>query len=218
MGREKDTSQPTLQQCSRLITPNIDDFIMQVLGMSQARYGNGWIVGRNAFNDYRPAGWPKMETVMVRCGLTPTYQGWCKFIEMHIGLPVMNRKELQRRRQKNHQSWCKVCGKLENWRSGFCGACYRYWLDNRRKRPRHLWDDEVRCKNCGIPLASLGKYDGGSKRQKCGYCEPCYNYQSRYDKPRPRRLWLDGPYGFCECGYPAVALVEDIPVCVRHKE
>jgi hypothetical protein len=201
------------------ILSSVDDFLMQVMGMSQAIYGDGWIVGRNAYNNYRPEGWPKIETVMPKYGFPPNLNGWKEFVALHIGLPVMNRKELQRRRPQNHQSWCKVCGRIDkNYRIGMCAACYRYWRLYGKKRPRYLWDSDLRCKNCGIPLSALGTYKSGEKLCRKGQCITCYNYASRWGKPRPKRLWLDGPYGFCECGYPAVALVEDIPVCVRHRE
>lgn len=201
------------------ILSSVDDFVMQVMGMSQAIYGDGWIVGRNAYNDYRPTGWQKLETIMVHYGFEPYSTGWQEFTEAHIGLPVMTRKELQRRRQTTARSWCKICGQFDRrLRCNMCGACYKFFRLHRKNRPRHLWDHEARCKNCNIPLTVLGKYDSGAKRQKKGYCDPCYNYHLRYGKARPKHLWLDGPHGFCECGYPAVALVEDIPVCARHRE
>lgn len=108
-------------------------------------------------------------------------------------------------------AWCEVCGDTNVLAGGKCSACYKYWLKYKKKRPRHRWDPEYRCKTCGIPLAVLD-------RQANGRCNACYMYRSRHGADRPRELWGDGPHGFCECGYPAVALVEDIPVCVRHRE
>lgn len=201
------------------ILSSVDDFVMQVMGMSQAIYGDGWIIGRNAYDDNRPADWPKLSTILISFGFEPYRSDWQRFVEIHVGLPVMTRKELQRRRGVRPHRWCKVCGEFDTrLRLGMCGTCYKFFRLHRKNRPKHLWNSEGRCKNCNIPLAALGKYDSGAKRQKRGYCDPCYNYQSRYGKARPKHLWMDGPHGFCECGYPAVALVEDIPVCTRHKE
>lgn len=201
------------------ILSSLDDFLMQILGMSQAVYGDGWIVGRNAYDENRPNGWPKLATALAHYGFEPSMSGWEQFVEMHIGLPVMNLKELQRRRPLLPRKWCKICGEFDKRiRLGMCDACYKFFLVHRKKRPRHLWDEDATCKNCDIPLSALGKYSSGQKRHKKGYCDPCYNYQLRHQKPRPKHLWGDGPHGWCECGYPAVALVEDIPVCVRHKE
>ena len=116
--------------------------------------------------------------------------------------------------------WCKNCGRMDVEAHGRCNACRQYYDTNGKERPRHLYkvDQDRRCRNCKIPLASLGRKPSGQNRYACGQCDPCYRYKQRTGKPRPRHLWGDGPLGFCECGYPAVALVEDIPVCVRHKE
>lgn len=115
-------------------------------------------------------------------------------------------------------AWCEVCGAPSIKSSGKCAACYAYWQENRKKRPRRLWDPDAPCKNCGIPLRTLGRRKSGFLRRSGDYCAACVAYKRRTGKPRPRELWGIGPLGWCECGYPAVALVEDIPVCVRHKE
>lgn len=114
--------------------------------------------------------------------------------------------------------WCEVCGDTRLWRGNKCQACYAYWVKHRKKRPKRLWDDDATCRNCGIPLNAVGKQKSGRRRQAKGYCLNCYTYKNRTGKERPKEFWGDGPHGFCECGYPAVALVQDIPVCARHKE
>lgn len=74
------------------------------------------------------------------------------------------------------------------------------------------------CKVCGVPLSALGIHNG-RKRQRRGKCETCASYWRKYRRERPRYLWGIGPAGWCECGYPAVDLVDgDIPVCDRHRE
>lgn len=114
--------------------------------------------------------------------------------------------------------WCEVCGNTKVHTSGKCITCYDRWVKGRPRRAKWLWDEDYRCKTCGIPLKSIGHYKNGRRRQVKGYCVACYKYKRRTGQPRPKHLWGDGPLGFCECGYPAVALVEDIPVCVRHQE
>lgn len=115
--------------------------------------------------------------------------------------------------------WCKNCGRMDLRSHSRCNACHQYFKAHGKERPRHLYkvDQERRCKNCKIPLATLGKKPSGQNRYKCGLCETCYSYKRRTGCHRPHHLWGDGPLGFCECGYPAVALVEDIPVCARHR-
>ncbi len=198
------------------ILSSVDDFVMQILGMSQAMYGDGWIVGKAAYERLRPDGWPKLYTVLAYYGFEQSRGGWERFVDHNIGLPVIEVDAFNGYTDK--RQWCKNCGRMENWRSGLCEACYHYWLRHRMKRPRHLWDDEMGCKNCGVPLKSQGLFKGGERRQRKGYCIPCAAYKLRTGKHRPKHLWGDGPHGWCECGYPAVALVEDMPVCVRHRE
>ncbi len=120
--------------------------------------------------------------------------------------------------QTGAPAWCDVCGDPRLHRGQKCCACYRYWIKHGKKRPRRFWDLEMGCRNCGIPLNALGHQPNGRRRQRKGYCTACYYYKNRTGEPRPRELWGIGPFGWCECGYPAVALVEDIPVCARHRE
>lgn len=120
--------------------------------------------------------------------------------------------------KKDPARWCKNCGRLQIRRMTRCATCDTYWKRNHMERPRYLWDIEATCRNCKFPFSALPPRKNGRKRQCKGRCQPCDSYWRKYKQERPRRLWGDGPHGFCLCGYPAVALVEDMPVCTRHKE
>ena len=216
MGREKATSQQmTKPVSSRVIIPAIDEFVMQVMGMSQAAYGDGWIVGKSTYERLRPEGWPKLCTVLGHYGYAKDGAGWKQFVDDHIGKPVTDIKE---RHRQIKRGWCSNCGSTDVMTTGMCPQCRRYWLKYGKKRPRHLWDTDAVCRNCKVPLHALGRFNNGSRRQARGLCTPCNEYKQRTGQPRPKHLWGDGPHGWCECGYPAVALVEDIPVCARHRE
>lgn len=125
-----------------------------------------------------------------------------------------------RPRRGTQIKWCKNCGRMDVVAHNRCNACDNYYRVHKKERPRHLYkvDHEHRCKNCGIPLAAQGKRRSSRNRFSRGFCETCHSYKRRTGKARPKHLWGDGPFGWCDCGYPAMALVEDIPVCVRHKE
>lgn len=121
--------------------------------------------------------------------------------------------------RNNCPAWCDVCGNTALWRGNKCQACYQYWQANRKKRPRYLWDTEMGCKCCGVPLSSVGYQKSGKRRTVRGFCLACYEYRRTNGKARPRHLWGIGPAGWCECGYPAVAVIDkDLPVCERHRE
>lgn len=197
------------------VLASVDDFVMQVMGMSQAAYGDGWIVGKSTYERLRPAGWPKLYTALGYYGYTKDKAGWEQFVDDHIGQPVTDIRE---RHRKIKKGWCANCGSTKVMTVGLCSPCRRYWLKHGRKRPKHLWSSDVVCKNCRMPLGGVGKLNSGARRQRKGRCLPCAEYMKRTGKARPKHLWGDGPHGWCECGYPAVALVEDIPVCARHRE
>lgn len=105
--------------------------------------------------------------------------------------------------------WCSVCGRIpkRNLEEGMCGTCYKYKHKTGRKRPRHLWDTEATCKNCGKPLSVC------TRRSIRGLCSLCYDYKWCYKKDRPRRLWGIGNHGWCECGGPAVGIVDGMALC-----
>jgi hypothetical protein len=114
------------------------------------------------------------------------------------------------RHQKNKPRWCKNCGSPELVANLRCGPCHNYHRRNKKERPRHLWDPEYTCKTCSVPLASV-------EHSRSGWCDPCYHFV-KLGQERPRHLWGIGRYGWCECGFPAVSFVEDMPVCQRHSE
>lgn len=115
-------------------------------------------------------------------------------------------------------AWCVTCGSANVYAAGECRACRIHRNRTGKARPRFRWDPDCRCRTCGVPIASLGKTKSG-RRQVNGRCDACAAYLYRTGKARPKHLWGAGPHGWCECGFPAVALIgKDIPVCERHKE
>lgn len=72
----------------KMIMPSVDDFVMQVLGMSEAQYDGAWIIGWSQFNNRRPAGWPTSFTILAYYGFMPDSDGWRTFVQMHIGVDV----------------------------------------------------------------------------------------------------------------------------------
>jgi hypothetical protein len=187
--------------------PSIDDIVMQILGMSEALCKPGQkAMGREMYNTHRPPGWPTAYTWLSFYGFEPSNAGWNEAMELLV-IP------------HHPPRWCVVCGNPELLALNRCNACYTFLRKNGKERPRHLWDIDATCKTCGFPLASAGREKKGCRSQRSGWCKPCSTYRITYGKSRPRHLWGIGPVGWCECGYPAVALVAgDIPVCERHRE
>lgn len=66
-----------------------------------------------------------------------------------------------------------------------------------------------RCANCAKPATN-------DKLRK-GLCSACYSYKRIHHRNRPRKLW-NQPFGYCDCGQPAVAILTtphgDMPVCL----
>lgn len=114
--------------------------------------------------------------------------------------------------------WCKNCGRLDIRSHNRCSACAQYYQTHGRERPRHLFEDRGQCKNCKIPLVTLGKMPCGKNRYKRGLCNPCYNYKYVMGVPRPRHLWGIGEYGWCACGYPANYQKDGFNLCSRCAE
>lgn len=102
--------------------------------------------------------------------------------------------------------FCSNCSESLAYARGRCEACNRYFCRHGAERPRHYFKDAT-CMNCKKPLLN----------DRCptkGFCENCRQYSRRNNgKNRPKRLWGVGPHGWCDCGQPAVELIEDIPVC-----
>lgn len=214
MGRESTTSQPTTKQLgSRVIVPAIDEFVMQVMGMSIALKTSG-IVGRSAYDTYKPDGWPTLRCVLDHYGIAPTSPGWKQFIDIHIG--EFEHVVIKAR-------WCKVCTRPQIHKTGRCYTCYWFWSNNGYDRPRHLWDVDAKCSNCNFPLAAAGRRptfkDGSMRRRQCnGRCQACDSYWRKYKRERPRHLWGDGAYGWCSCGHPANYQKDGFDLCSRCAE
>ena len=102
--------------------------------------------------------------------------------------------------------FCDNCKSSMRFAKGRCSACYVYHRRHGCERPLYFLKD-AKCKNCKKPLLS-------DRRPSKGLCENCYQYLQRHDgRSRPQRLWGTGSNGWCDCGQPAVDLIEDIPVC-----
>lgn len=111
---------------------------------------------------------------------------------------------------KSRPKWCYNCKSTKApFIQGMCKACHGYKKRTGRTRPRYRWDKELGCATCGVPLSTVERH--------ADKCAACYAYKLRYGRERPRRLWGIGPAGWCECGFPAVAVVEKNPVCNRHR-
>ena len=65
--------------------PAVDDVIMQILGMSEARYDGAWIIGQWHFDTRRPFGWPMAKTVLAFYG----FEDWSSLVNLHIGVDVI---------------------------------------------------------------------------------------------------------------------------------
>ena len=102
--------------------------------------------------------------------------------------------------------WCIVCGGLHIKAKGMCDSCYMYQWEFHRVRPRHLWDDDLKCKNCKKPLSL-------DRRPTKGKCYNCYMYSHKFGKERPPRIWGVTSFGWCECGQPAVNIVKGMALC-----
>ena len=188
------------------IMPSVDDYVMQVLGMSEALCREG-IITDSKFDRYRPTGWPESRTFLTFYGFDPTPLGWRTFVDLLIV------------ERENRPKWCRNCGDPRIWCRGRCRACDRYYRRTDKERPRRLWNrHERKCKNCKIPIAALPRLKRGEYRQYNGRCQSCHSYWRKWHRERPREFWGIGPAGWCECGYPATATVEGMPVCNRHRE
>lgn len=222
MSRDATTSQPTTKQCKNC-------------GRAAAKHSTRCYACRTYFYAVgveRPEKLYRRKTKAerngkpaqcVNCWRTAKHGERCQACYTYFYRHGVERPmELHRRKtltdRGGQPAWCEVCGNPNVFMSGKCSACYEYWKTHKKKRPKYMWDEDAKCKNCGYPLKAVGVENSGQRRCRKGLCNPCRHYRQKMGKDRPKHLWGDGPHGFCECGYPAVALVEDIPVCVRHQE
>jgi len=142
-----------------------------------------------------------------RCGASSYAKGRCIACYRY-----WRRHNVERPTYRFAPRWCRTCkgvGVLHG--KGYCKNCYDYRRRTGRARPRHLWDKEIGCLTCGMPLATATK-------PRRGRCNACYHYLRKKGVERPRELWGVVPEGWCECGFPAVARFEGIPVCSRHND
>lgn len=73
----------------KMIMPAVDDFILQILGMSEAQYEGAWIIGHTPYDERRPNNWPKAATLLAFYGFMPDGDGWREFVQLHIGIDVI---------------------------------------------------------------------------------------------------------------------------------
>lgn len=103
--------------------------------------------------------------------------------------------------------WCKNCGSPDICCNLRCDPCEHYLRIHGKERPYHLYTDDPRCKNCGIPLSD------SSRRKVKGRCKRCREYRNIYKKERPQHLWGNGSEGWCECGKPANHSIDKFALC-----
>lgn len=95
---------------SKATIPLIDDFIMQLLGMSEAQYGGEWIIGWSSYNDQRPAEWPTAFSVLRHYGFPVSNKGWEEFIQTLVWKPVVTTQALRKMQgeQRCARQWVPV--------------------------------------------------------------------------------------------------------------
>lgn len=86
----------------KAIIPLIDDFVMQVLGMSEAQYHSAWIIGWSLYNEQRPRDWPTAFVVLRFYGFAMSANGWSEFVHAHIGQPVITPQALREMQIERH--------------------------------------------------------------------------------------------------------------------
>lgn len=124
---------------------------------------------------------------------------------IHDGAYVFGRPVVRYVYGASQKRFCTVCGAEGIYAQERCRACYFYHRRNGTDRPRHLWDKEHTCHNCGRPPRG--------SRQVRGLCINCYIYESKTGKPRPQHLWGIGEHGWCDCGWPAITVVDGMALC-----
>ena len=105
---------------------------------------------------------------------------------------------------------CKVCGSGKVFSWGMCQTCDGYKRRTGKNRPRALFADDPICKNCKRPLRHLPNRQRQHRRM---LCTACADYERCNHKPRPQHLWGVGPHGWCECGWPAIEMIEGMALC-----
>jgi len=109
--------------------------------------------------------------------------------------------------KENAPKWCVNCGNTELVAFQRCNACYQYWITHHKDRPAYYWYDEIKCKNCGKPLAN-------EKGRVKGRCQLCNAYWYLHRTERPSKWWKINPeLGWCDCGKPAIVEREEFNLC-----
>ncbi len=92
---------------------------------------------------------------------------------------------------------CKISH--TNGHRHLCRACYQYRQRNGTDRPSHLW--RTSCRVCGRPKVP-GQFANGR-------CLACNQYRNYHGQDRSKdQVQQRYPYGWCDCGKPAVVVVE----------
>jgi hypothetical protein len=109
-----------------MIIPHIDDFIMQLLGMSESLYDGKRVVGWALYDICRPAGWPRSLYLLREYGYMDTTQGWAEMVGEHIGIPVMTNKEASSRGvlAKADRRWGDALARIPDYTGSMTNAMY----------------------------------------------------------------------------------------------
>lgn len=100
-------------------------------------------------------------------------------------------------RQKGE--WCKNCEEQRTFCKNLCISCYYYWKRNGRKRPKYYWTEK--CIVCGRP-----RQENKFRRGRCHTCWDYWHTHKGIDRS-PELIAKKTPFGWCECGKPAVEIV-----------
>jgi hypothetical protein len=94
--------------------PAIDDFIMQIMAMSEALYDGAWTVGWGTYENYRPVNWPGARCLLKFYGYEPNVAGWDKMVAIHVGVDCKTVVEIRQEQgeQRAQKHW-QVDGKPE---------------------------------------------------------------------------------------------------------
>lgn len=132
-----------------------------------------------------------------RSGLTKGLCDTCRKFFKENG----NHRPPQGARRKT-KPLCANCGQdFAKW-VDLCNACGLYRARTGQMRPERLWNkDDRRCKRCGRPWIERKFSDGR--------CPACSSHFRRHGCERPMaRIKALYPFGWCDCGQPAVTKVK----------
>lgn len=176
--------------------PSVDDYVLQILGMSEALLDGIGVIGHIVYDAHRPKHWPTSACFLAYYGFPSGKAGWHDFCQLLIERPVKTRRSKTDR-------LCRVCRIHTALCKGRCRGCYTYFSRHGTERPfdlykrvlgRHRRQAPRWCSNCGHPhvYANLR-------------CYACYKYRWRNGVERPRHKW-DNEAGCIVCGIPLATL------------